>query len=150
MAMDFEKLYDFQYKNEIMNWKSLQSDMSSSLLKNFVSDYIGGNEISNQWNFLFIDYKCCGVDTVYGTTYDFDTTPWYTTHGSCQLTNSQIPKFCCLGVSKENFRSADVKCHAQVSPQQYNDKVAYKHAKYNTHEVHRKRRRNDILFKPSK
>lgn len=125
MAMDFEKLYDFQYKNEVLNWTSLHSNMNSSLLKNFVSDYTGGNEISNQWNFLFIDYKCCGVDTVYGTTNDFDSTPWCTTHGSCQQTNSQIPKSCCLGVSKENFQSADVKCHAQVSPQQYNDKGCY-------------------------
>ncbi|XP_061165214.1 uncharacterized protein LOC133174167 [Saccostrea echinata] len=126
MAMNYKDLHAFVYKDNKMNWTSLHSNMNSSLLKNFVSDnIISANETSNRWNIFFTENKCCGVNSVYGTTNDFDTTPWCTTAGSCQQTNSQIPKSCCVGVTKENFQLADIKCHAQVSPQTYNDKGCY-------------------------
>lgn len=117
---------NFQEKDEVMNWKTLYTDMKASLTGNFLrDDTTSMNEISNQLNILFIEYKCCGVDRIHGTTNDFDTSPWCTTNGSCQLTNSQIPKSCCLGVTEENLQSANENCHAKVTPQTYNDKGCF-------------------------
>ncbi|XP_062584390.1 uncharacterized protein LOC134246126, partial [Saccostrea cucullata] len=59
-------------------------------------------------------YDCCAVNEVTGTTNDFDTTPWCTTSGSCQLTNSQIPKSCCKDTSEDDYQYAETSCHAIV------------------------------------
>lgn len=62
-----------------------------------------------------LQYDCCAVHEVTGTTNDFDNTPWCTTSGSCQATSSQIPKTCCKGVTKDNYQSASSNCHASVN-----------------------------------
>lgn len=126
MAYCYITLDTIQGKNKEMNWKTLHTDMKSSLVDNFVSDNIRSeNETSNQWNILFIEYKCCGVNTVFGTSNDFDTTPWCTTNGSCQQTNSQIPKSCCLGVILEDPQSPNDDCHASVTKKTYNEKGCF-------------------------
>lgn len=122
--------------------------MMSSLQANFSSDALNtGNNISNAWNTLFIDYECCGVNKVVGTTNDFDTTTWCTTFGTCQATASQIPKTCCKGVTKYDYQNASIKCHSSVSPGEYNEKGCYDVIK---EEVIKERNRfdaftNDIL-----
>ncbi|XP_062592596.1 uncharacterized protein LOC134254042 [Saccostrea cucullata] len=127
MYDDYNDLHDLQDKIEGMNWNTLQAAMISSLTTYFLSDNLTSpNTTSNQWNILFIEYKCCGVRSIHGTTNDFDITPWCTTSGSCQITNSQIPKTCCLGVTMEDYQSASNECHAQVIPQTYNNKGCYK------------------------
>lgn len=100
--------------------------MMSSLQANFSSDAINtGNNISDAWNTLFIDYECCGVNKVVGTTNDFDTTTWCTTLGTCQATASQIPKTCCKGVTKYDYQNASNECHSSVNPGEYNEKGCY-------------------------
>ncbi|XP_062585817.1 uncharacterized protein LOC134247477 isoform X2 [Saccostrea cucullata] len=126
MIFCYSSLDTVQGKNEEMNFETLHTNMKSSLTGNFVSDNIKSeNETSNQWSRMLIEYKCCGVNTVFGTTNDFDTTPWCTTNGSCQLTNSQIPKSCCLGVISEDLQSAHDDCHAKVTQKTYNEKGCF-------------------------
>ncbi|XP_062585814.1 uncharacterized protein LOC134247474 [Saccostrea cucullata] len=90
--------------------------MKSSLDTNFVSDDISSaNVTSNEWNMFFIDFECCAVNAVTGPTNDFDTSPWCTTSGSCQRTDSQIPKACCIGVTKDDYQSAPASCHGSAA-----------------------------------
>ncbi|XP_061169807.1 uncharacterized protein LOC133179091 isoform X3 [Saccostrea echinata] len=72
-----------------------------------------------KWTNELKTHQCCGVDIVSGTTNDFDTTPWCTTSGSCQQTNSQIPKTCCKYSTIEDYDSARSNCHASVSSDSY-------------------------------
>lgn len=100
--------------------------MMSSLQTNFLSDAVNTrNDISNAWNTLFIDYKCCGVNKVAGTTNDFDNTTWCTTFGTCQATASQIPKTCCKGFTKYDYQNAPIQCHSSVNPGEYYEKGCY-------------------------
>lgn len=104
----------------------LHGQMISSLKDNFRSDNLTtGTKISNEWNHLFIDFECCGVNKVVGTTNDFDQTPWCTTEGSCQATASQIPKTCCKGFTKYDYENAPTECHSSVSPGQFYDKGCF-------------------------
>lgn len=104
----------------------LHKNMTSSLRDNFSSDnFTNGTSVSFEWNSLFIDYECCGVNKVTGTTNDFDNTPWCTTSGSCQATASQIPKTCCKGLNKYDYQSAPSACHSSVSPGYYYEKGCY-------------------------
>lgn len=122
--------------------------MMSSLQANFLSDAVNtGNNISDAWNTLFIDYKCCGVNKVVGTTNDFDSTSWCTTSGTCQVTASQIPKTCCKGFTKYDYQNAPTECHSSVNPGEYYEKGCYDVIK---EEVLKERNRfdsftNDIL-----
>lgn len=63
------------------------------------------------------------MDNVYGTTNDFDNTSWCTTSGSCQKTNSQIPKSCCKNENEFDYETAHSNCHASVNPGTYHEKV---------------------------
>uniref|UniRef100_A0A8W8KN87 Uncharacterized protein n=1 Tax=Magallana gigas TaxID=29159 RepID=A0A8W8KN87_MAGGI len=97
--------------------------MTSSLKDNYWNDnFTTGTKISNEWNHLFIDFECCGVNRVAGTTNDFDHTSWCTTNGSCQATASQIPKTCCKGFTEYDYQNAHPDCHSSVSPGYYYDK----------------------------
>ncbi|XP_061169806.1 uncharacterized protein LOC133179091 isoform X2 [Saccostrea echinata] len=99
---------------------NIKQAMKTSLTKNFRSDNVSSPyETSNEWNKFFMKHQCCGVDIVSGTTNDFDTTPWCTTSGSCQQTNSQIPKTCCKYSTIEDYDSARSNCHASVSSDSY-------------------------------
>lgn len=100
--------------------------MISSLEANFLSDNVTtGSNISKEWNTLFMDYECCGVNKVVGTTNDFDSTPWCTTSGTCQATASQIPKTCCKGSTKYDYQNSPSDCHSSVSPGKYYEKGCY-------------------------
>ncbi|XP_061165317.1 uncharacterized protein LOC133174253 [Saccostrea echinata] len=115
-AFYYNNLYQTRYKDTPVNFNTLKSDMFSSLVSNFVSDDISSvNATSNEWNMFFIDYKCCAVNPVIGTTNDFDTSPWCTMSGECQQTNSQIPKACCTGATRDNYQSAPNSCHSTVT-----------------------------------
>nr|XP_022323092.1 uncharacterized protein LOC111124493 isoform X10 [Crassostrea virginica] len=104
-----------------VDYRRLKSEMLQSLDKHFKSDDPKNDKtISSGWNKLFIQYKCCAVHDVTGTTNDFDTTPWCTTSGTCQATASQIPKTCCKDVTLANYSSAPSPCHASVNPGTYN------------------------------
>lgn len=104
----------------------LHGQMVSSLKDYFRSDNLTTEtKISNEWNQLFIDFECCGVNRVAGTTNDFDHTSWCTTHGSCQATASQIPKTCCKGFTENDYQYAPSDCHSSVSPGIYYDKGCF-------------------------
>nr|XP_022320932.1 uncharacterized protein LOC111123112 isoform X2 [Crassostrea virginica] len=103
-----------------VNFDALGSSMLSWLQNRFTSDDLNsGDTISTAWNDFFIQYDCCAVYQVTGTTNDFDRTPWCTTSGSCQATSSQIPKTCCKSVTKDNYQNASSGCHASVNPGTY-------------------------------
>ncbi|XP_061192997.1 uncharacterized protein LOC133201219 [Saccostrea echinata] len=96
--------------------------MDASLKQQFTSDLIlKDDSISDRWNRFFIKYDCCSVHQVTSTTNDFDTTPWCTTSGSCQQTNSQIPKACCKDVTEDDYINAAASCHATVTSGTYKD-----------------------------
>ncbi|XP_061165480.1 tetraspanin-16-like isoform X2 [Saccostrea echinata] len=115
----------FTMKNDIES--NLQNQLLDSLHKNFVSDSVSsGNDISNGWNMIFISLDCCAVGNVTSTTNDFDNTPWCTTSGECQLTNAEIPKACCVGVTETNYTSAPSSCFYNLNPGTYNTKGCYK------------------------
>ncbi|XP_062592599.1 uncharacterized protein LOC134254045 [Saccostrea cucullata] len=106
----------YETRNKAVNFNTLKIAMKSSLDTNFVSDDISSaNVTSNEWNMFFIDFDCCAVDAVTGPINDFDTTPWCTTSGSCQQTDSHIPKACCIGVTKDDYQSAPMPCHSSVT-----------------------------------
>lgn len=87
-----------------------------------VSDLVS---FPNSWNKIFMELDCCAVNPVYSTTNDFDNTPWCTTSGECQQTNSQIPKTCCKDVTVSTYTSAQTNCHANVDRGTYNTKGCY-------------------------
>ncbi|XP_052720277.1 uncharacterized protein LOC128191941 isoform X2 [Crassostrea angulata] len=98
----------------------IKTTMFNLLEKNYTSDNISSSDaVSNKWNTFFIEYNCCAINQVQGTTNDFDSTPWCTTSGSCQATASQIPKTCCNYVSEEDYGSAPTACHSSVNPGTY-------------------------------
>lgn len=104
----------------------LHGQMTSSLKDNYWNDnFTTGTKMSNEWNHLFIDFECCGVNRVAGTTNDFDQTSWCTTKGSCQATASQIPKTCCKGLTEYDYQNAPDECHSSVSPGKYYDKGCF-------------------------
>ncbi|XP_061165288.1 CD63 antigen-like isoform X2 [Saccostrea echinata] len=114
----------FRMKNDIE--ANLRDKLVDSLHKNFVSDSIsGGNDFSNGWNRIFISLDCCAVNNVASTTNDFDNTPWCTTSGECQLTNAEIPKACCVGVTETNYTSAPISCFYNLNSGTYNTKGCY-------------------------
>ncbi|XP_061165112.1 CD82 antigen-like [Saccostrea echinata] len=97
--------------------------MVSNLYIDFTEDAISSSETkSNSWNRVFMDLDCCAVYPVFSTSNDFDLTPWCTTSGECQQTNSQIPKTCCNGVTESTYTSAPSACHATVKSGTYNSK----------------------------
>ncbi|XP_061165484.1 CD63 antigen-like isoform X3 [Saccostrea echinata] len=108
----------------------IESDFKAQLVQNlhtnFVNDSISdGNDISNEWNMMFMSLDCCAVNPVNSTTNEFDNTPWCTTKGECQLTNAEIPKACCVGVTETNFTSAPSSCYYNLTPGSYNTKGCY-------------------------
>ncbi|KAJ8313357.1 hypothetical protein KUTeg_009143 [Tegillarca granosa] len=74
--------------------KILNNSIKNSLL-DLLSSYEGnsGGALTLAWNFLFLLFKCCGVNAV-SKTNDFTTTTWVTggTAGS-----DVIPTWCCIG-----------------------------------------------------
>lgn len=118
------KLFDAQINpSETSNF---HGQMIASLEGKYSSDnFTTGTRMSNDWNHLFINFECCGVNKVVGTSNDFDLTPWCTTKGSCQATASQIPKTCCKGFTEYDYQNAPTKCHSSVDPGQYYDKGCY-------------------------
>ncbi|XP_062607078.1 uncharacterized protein LOC134268852 [Saccostrea cucullata] len=91
--------------------------MNASLTKNYTSDRTDtNNNVSNSWNLrFFIGRNCCAVNPINSTTNDFDNTPWCTTAGDCQMTNSQIPKTCCESYSAKNPVLTKGSCHEYVA-----------------------------------
>ncbi|XP_062574309.1 golgin subfamily A member 6-like protein 6, partial [Saccostrea cucullata] len=111
----YEALVGFQENQTETDYGKLKRVMFDSLQQTYISDDISNlNTMSDRWNHFFIKYDCCAVNEVTGTTNDFDTTPWCTTSGSCQLTNSQIPKSCCKDTSEDDYQYAETSCHAIV------------------------------------
>lgn len=103
-----------------------KDDMVKNLHKVFTEDsHNSANMMSNSWNKLFIELDCCAVNPVESTTNDFDFTPWCTTSGECQQTNSQIPKTCCIGVTESTYSSAPSTCHANVDSGTYKANGCY-------------------------
>ncbi|XP_061165483.1 CD63 antigen-like isoform X2 [Saccostrea echinata] len=108
----------------------IESDFKAQLVQNlhtnFVNDSISdGNDISNEWNMMFMSLDCCAVNNVTSTTNDFDKTPWCTTSGECQQTNAEIPKACCVGVTETNYTSAPTSCFYSLNPRTYNTNGCY-------------------------
>uniref|UniRef100_A0A8W8KL22 Uncharacterized protein n=1 Tax=Magallana gigas TaxID=29159 RepID=A0A8W8KL22_MAGGI len=103
-----------------INFVQLKATMFNLLEKTYTSDNISSNDaLSKGWNKFFIEYECCAINQVQGTTNDFDSTPWCTTSGSCQATASQIPKTCCNYVTEDDYGSAPSNCHSSVSSGTY-------------------------------
>nr|XP_022325251.1 uncharacterized protein LOC111125579 isoform X1 [Crassostrea virginica] len=103
-----------------VNYAKLQSAMVSELEKRYSSDNISsGDKYSQAWNNFFIQYDCCAVREVQGTTNDFDNTPWCTTNGSCHANTSHIPMTCCKDVTQDDYQNAPATCHASVNPGTY-------------------------------
>ncbi|XP_061180765.1 uncharacterized protein LOC133189406 isoform X2 [Saccostrea echinata] len=122
------QLLDSKTSKKPMDYGPLKKGMFNSLAQNFTSDEITrGNTMSDRWNKFFIKYDCCAVNQVLGTTNDFDKTPWCTISGSCQQTNSQIPKTCCKDVTEEDYVNATSSCHATVSAGSYKDLASFLH-----------------------
>lgn len=118
-------LYNEQI-NPYSKTSDLHGQMTSSLKDNYWNDnFTTGTNISNEWNHLFIDFECCGVNRVSGTTNDFDQTSWCTTNGTCQATASQIPKTCCKGLTEYDYQNAPGDCHSSVNPGKYYDKGCF-------------------------
>nr|XP_034302996.1 uncharacterized protein LOC109617614 [Crassostrea gigas] len=116
IIMEYNDILNSKTAEKNMNYVQVQSDLTIWLEKHYTSDDISSSdEKSNSWNKLFIEYDCCGINQVQGTTNDFDSTPWCTTSGSCQATSSQIPKTCCNDVSEDNYGSAPTFCHSSVN-----------------------------------
>lgn len=125
-AILYRRLINVQMDHCNTDFNDLHDKMISSLKENFGSDnFTIGTNISFEWNNLFIDYECCGVNKVTGTTNDFDNTTWCTTSGTCQATASQIPKTCCKGVTKYDYQSAPNNCHSSVNPGEFYEKGCY-------------------------
>lgn len=104
----------------------LHGQMMSSLKYYFRSDNLtAGTKMSNEWNHLFIDFECCGVNKVVGSVNDFDPTYWCNTAGSCQATSSVIPKTCCKGFTENDYQNAPPACHSSVDAGQYYDKGCF-------------------------
>ncbi|XP_061170185.1 uncharacterized protein LOC133179446 [Saccostrea echinata] len=134
------------YRNPDLNEDkaTVKSAMKTSLENNFLSDdTYSSNMISNEWNKFFMKHRCCAVDAVFGTTNDFDNTPWCTTSGSCQQTNSQIPKTCCKYSTTSDFSSARSGCHSSVSSTSYYETGCFRYV-FEELEKLRTRRRNKI------
>ncbi|XP_061170061.1 uncharacterized protein LOC133179292 [Saccostrea echinata] len=104
----------YQKTNE--SYIDLKQNMTASLHNDYTSDKTDTeNNVSNSWNSdFFIKRNCCAVNPINSTTNDFDTTPWCTTSGDCQQTNSQIPKTCCESYSAKNPSNTNRICHEYV------------------------------------
>ncbi|XP_061165264.1 uncharacterized protein LOC133174208 isoform X2 [Saccostrea echinata] len=98
-----------------------QTDMLEKLEREYTNHTISlsRNTSSYKWNLFFLTHQCCAVKPVMSTKNDFDNTPWCTTSGSCQQTNSQIPKACCKYVTIDNYTSAESRCHEYVESGTY-------------------------------
>lgn len=117
MIYFYEKVLDYKIKQMDTNYVEIKTSMIARLQESYSSDNVtSGGAISNSWNRFFIEYDCCAINQVKGTTNDFDSTPWCTTAGTCQSTASQIPKTCCNYVSEDDYGSAPNTCHSSVSP----------------------------------
>ncbi|XP_062611843.1 uncharacterized protein LOC134273669, partial [Saccostrea cucullata] len=102
-------------KTKDTDYIEVKKIMLYSLTQTYSSDNTtNSNTMSGRWNRYFIQYDCCAVNQVIGTTNDFDTTPWCTTSGSCQQANSQIPKTCCKAVTEDDYQNAHDSCHSVV------------------------------------
>nr|XP_034302998.1 uncharacterized protein LOC105331091 [Crassostrea gigas]XP_034302999.1 uncharacterized protein LOC105331091 [Crassostrea gigas]XP_034303000.1 uncharacterized protein LOC105331091 [Crassostrea gigas]XP_034303001.1 uncharacterized protein LOC105331091 [Crassostrea gigas]XP_034303002.1 uncharacterized protein LOC105331091 [Crassostrea gigas]XP_034303003.1 uncharacterized protein LOC105331091 [Crassostrea gigas]XP_034303004.1 uncharacterized protein LOC105331091 [Crassostrea gigas]XP_03430300 len=113
----YKEVLDSKERQTDTNFSHIKTTMMTLLMKNYTSDNVtSGDAISDSWNKFFIEYDCCAINQVTGTTNDFDSTPWCTTSGSCQATASQIPKTCCNGVSEDDYESAPTTCHSSVNP----------------------------------
>ncbi|XP_065930687.1 uncharacterized protein [Magallana gigas] len=113
----YKEIVDSKETQKDSNYAQIKSAMINRLQDSYTSDNLtNGGAISNNWNKFFIEYDCCAVNQVQGTTNDFDSTPWCTTSGSCQTTASQIPKTCCNYVTEEDYGNAPIACHSSVNP----------------------------------
>ncbi|XP_062604364.1 uncharacterized protein LOC134266135 [Saccostrea cucullata] len=105
---------------------SSKNQLEDNLHEEYKDDALSTTEtVSNSWNMVFMELDCCAVSPVVSTTNDFDKTPWCTTSGECQQTNSQIPKTCCNGVTVSTYSSAPSACHANVDSETYNSQGCY-------------------------
>ncbi|XP_061180807.1 uncharacterized protein LOC133189452 [Saccostrea echinata] len=115
-------ILDLKASQKLTDYGTLKKVMFNSLAQKYTSDEITrSNTMSDRWNTFFIKYDCCAVNQIISTTNDFDTAPWCTTSGSCQQTNSQIPKTCCKDITEEDYVNATSSCHATVTAGSYKD-----------------------------
>nr|XP_022320376.1 uncharacterized protein LOC111122769 [Crassostrea virginica] len=116
----YKKMNDAKEAQTNVNYVKLQSAMVSELERRYSSDNISsGDKYSQAWNNFFIQYDCCAVREVQGTTNDFDNTPWCTTNGACHANASQIPKTCCKDVTQDDYKNAPATCHESVNSGTY-------------------------------
>lgn len=111
-------------------WFTMRNEFESrvkSELKTQLNSYtnadLSSHEISTSWNYLFIYLSCCGVNTVTGTTNDFDTSTWIT---GGNAGSDQIPIFCCNGVTASNYNTTtNTACTQTVTSGQYHGTGCY-------------------------
>ncbi|XP_062597830.1 uncharacterized protein LOC134259244 isoform X2 [Saccostrea cucullata] len=122
LFLRYNSIVDFKATKTETDYGEMKSAMIQSLRDNFTSDVISIKaSTSDLWNNFFLKYDCCAVNQVTSTTNDFDTTPWCTTSGSCQQTNSVIPKSCCKAYTIDDYNEAPASCHADVQAGTYRD-----------------------------
>nr|XP_022323316.1 uncharacterized protein LOC111124602 isoform X3 [Crassostrea virginica] len=114
------KIVEVTKEQPNVDYAKLQLKMVNMLEQQYLSDNFSTSDSnSRNWNNFFIQFDCCAVREVPGTTNDFDNTPWCTTNGTCQETASQIPKTCCKDVTQDDYQNAPSACHASVNPGTY-------------------------------
>lgn len=79
----------------------LKDEMKTGLLK-FTTDDLTTHEVSTGWNYLNMNFKCCGIDAVTGTGAgnDYTNSAWYTGSGT-----DELPKSCCPSATSSSYAS---------------------------------------------
>uniref|UniRef100_K1QIA4 Tetraspanin-11 n=1 Tax=Magallana gigas TaxID=29159 RepID=K1QIA4_MAGGI len=78
----------------------IRTNMLSVLQTQYSADDLSTSQISTAFNYLFMSFSCCAVNTLNGTVNDFDNSPWIT---SGSAGSKEIPTFCCVGVTQASF-----------------------------------------------
>lgn len=110
--------------------ETVKTGLLESLKKDYKSDFLNNteNSISNGWNYVFLTFDCCGVNSVINkTNNDFTMTPWCK-EGECSQANGTmivIPRTCCTGVDQSNYIThANPACYRDVTGS-YNKEGCY-------------------------
>lgn len=93
----------------VILWIVFKADVESKLreelkigLKKFTNDDLTTHEVSTGWNYLNMNFECCGIDavTALSTGNDYTTTAWYAT------ASNEVPISCCPGVTSSSYLAA--------------------------------------------
>lgn len=91
----------------------IRTNMLSVLQTQYSADDLSTSQISTAFNYLFMSFSCCAVNTLNGTVNDFDNSPWIT---SGSAGSKEIPTFCCVGVTQASFSTFnDTSCTDTVT-----------------------------------